>query len=325
MKRLTYVEALREAMTLEMRRDPNVFLAGEDVGVFGDCFGQTLGLFAEFGPQRVVDTPISETAILGLGTGAAIVGLRPVIELMFIDFLGLAMDQLFNQVAKICYMFGGNLKVPMVIRLPAGAGFSAGPQHSQSLEAWLAHLPGLKVVMPYSPADAKGLMTSAIRDDNPVAYIEQKALYGLEGLVPEGEYLTPIGQAKVVRCGDDVTLIGWGAMVGQCLEAADLMLKQGKKAEVLDLRSITPLDKTTILESVSKTGRAIVVHEAVRTGGFGAEIAATLAEEGFSLLKAPVVRVTAPDTPVPFSPLLEDEYIPSASKIVEAAYTIFNC
>ncbi|MDR1656304.1 MAG: alpha-ketoacid dehydrogenase subunit beta [Deltaproteobacteria bacterium] len=323
MSTLTYVEALREGMVLEMRRDPKVFLAGEDVGLFGGCFGQTQGMFAEFGPERVVDTPISETAIIGLGTGAAAAGLRPIVELMFIDFVGVAMDELFNQAAKMRYMFGGKAKVPFVARMPAGAGFSAAAQHSQSLEAWLAHIPGIKVVMPYSPADAKGLMISSIRDDNPVVYIETKTLYGLKGEVPEGEYLTPIGKAAVVREGSDVSLISWGAMVGTCLTAAEQLSKSGKEAEVVDLKTIVPFDLETVLNSVKKTGRAVIVHEAVRTAGFGAEVAAELAEKGFDSLNAPIVRVTAPNTPVPFSPPLEKEYIPSAEKVVKAALGLF--
>ena len=319
----TYVEALREGMVLEMRRDPKVFLAGEDVGIFGGCFGQTQGMFAEFGGDRVVDTPISETAIIGLGTGAAAAGLRPIVELMFIDFIGVAMDELFNQAAKMRYMFGGKTHIPMVLRMPAGAGFSAAAQHSQCLEAWLAHIPGIKVVMPYSPADAKGLMISAIRDNNPVMYIEHKALYGLSGEVPDGDYTVPIGQAAIAREGADVSLISWGAMVGKCLQAADELAQAGRSAEVIDLRTITPLDKATILKSVEKTGRAVIVHEAVRTGGFGGEVAAVIADEAFDFLNGPVKRVTAPDTPVPFSPPLEQEFIPSAAKIVAAVNELF--
>jgi pyruvate dehydrogenase E1 component beta subunit len=310
-------------MVLEMRRDPKIFLAGEDVGLFGGCFGQTQGMYEEFGPKRVIDTPISETAILGLATGAACAGLRPIVELMFIDFVGVAMDELFNQAAKMRYMFGGKAKVPFVARMPAGAGFSAAAQHSQSLEAWLAHIPGIKVVMPYSPADAKGLMISAIRDDNPVVYIETKTIYGIKGEVPDGEYLTPIGKAAVVKPGSDVTLISWGAMVGTCLSAAEELAKAGKQAEVVDLRTITPFDADTVLESVKKTGRAVIVHEAVRTCGFGAEVAATIVEKGFDSLNAPVIRVTAPDTPVPFTPPLEKEYIPSVEKVVKAAQGLF--
>lgn len=319
----TYLEALREGMVLEMRRDPKIFLAGEDVGIFGGCFGQTQGMFKEFGPERVVDTPISETAILGLGIGAAAVGLRPIVELMFIDFIGVAMDELFNQAAKMRYMFGGKTCIPMVLRMPAGAGFSAAAQHSQSLEAWLAHIPGIKVVMPYFPADAKGLMISAIRDNNPVIYIEHKAIYGLSGEVPDGDYTVPIGQAAVAREGADISLISWGAMVGKCLEAADELAKQGKSAEVIDLRTITPLDKAAVIKSIEKTGRAVIVHEAVRTSGFGAEVAAIIADEAFDFLNAPVKRVTAPDTPVPFSPPLEQEFIPSVAKILAAVDELF--
>lgn len=323
MSKKTYLEALREGMVLEMRRDSNVFLAGEDVGPFGGCFGQTQGMFEEFGSSRVVDTPISETAIMGLGVGAAAAGLRPIVELMFIDFLGVCMDELFNQAAKMRYMFGGKAQLPMVVRVPAGAGFSAAAQHSQSLEAWLAHIPGIKVVMPYTPADAKGLMISAIRDNNPVIYIENKMLFGLSGEVPEGDYTVPIGKAAVAREGKDVSLISWGTMVGKCLEAADELAKQGRSAEVLDLRTIAPLDQEAILKTAEKTGRIVIVHEAVRTGGFGGEVAALIADQGFDFLDAPIKRVTAPDTPVPFSPPLEQEFIPSASKIVAAALELF--
>jgi len=319
----TYVEALREGMVLEMRRDSKVFLAGEDVGMFGGCFGQTQGMFAEFGGERVVDTPISETAIMGLGTGSAAAGLRPIVELMFIDFIGVAMDELLNQAAKMRYMFGGKAQLPMVVRLPAGAGFSAAAQHSQSLEAWLAHIPGIKVVSPATPADAKGLMIAAIRDNNPVMYVEQKALYGLKGEVPDGDYVVPIGKASVSREGSDISFITWGAMLGKCLEAADELAKNGKKAEVVDLRTITPLDKETILKSVTKTGRVVIVHEAVQTAGFGAEVAALIADEAFDSLNGPIKRVAAPDTPVPFSPPLEQEWIPSTAKILAAANSLF--
>lgn len=323
MTKMSYVEALRDGMSFEMRRDDTVFLAGEDVGIFGGCFGQTQGMFAEFGPKRIVDTPISETAIMGLGVGAASAGLRPIVELMFIDFIGICLDELFNQAAKMRYMFGGKAQVPMVVRAPAGAGFSAAAQHSQSMEAWLAHIPGIKVVMPYSPADAKGLMISAIRDNNPVVYIEHKALYTMEGEVPEGDYTVPIGKASLAREGEDVSLISWGAMVGKALEAAKALEADGISAEVVDLRTITPVDRESIIKSVQKTNRAVVVHEAVRTGGFGGEIAAIIADEAFDYLDAPVKRVTAPDTPVPFSSPLEQAFIPSADKIVGAVKELF--
>lgn len=323
MTKMSYVEALRDGMSFEMRRDDTVFLAGEDVGIFGGCFGQTQGMFAEFGPKRIIDTPISETAIMGLGVGAASAGLRPIVELMFIDFIGICLDELFNQAAKMRYMFGGKAQVPMVVRAPAGAGFSAAAQHSQSMEAWLAHIPGIKVVMPYSPADAKGLMISAIRDNNPVVYIEHKALYTMEGEVPEGDYTVPIGKASLAREGEDVSLISWGAMVGKALEAAKALEADGISAEVVDLRTITPVDRESIIKSVQKTNRAVVVHEAVRTGGFGGEIAAIIADEAFDYLDAPVKRVTAPDTPVPFSSPLEQAFIPSADKIVGAVKELF--
>jgi pyruvate dehydrogenase E1 component beta subunit len=233
------------------------------------------------------------------------------------------MDELFNQAAKMRYMFGGKARLPMVVRLPAGAGFSAAAQHSQSLEAWLAHIPGLKVVAPYTPADAKGLMIAAIRDDNPVCYIEQKALYGLSGEVPDGDFTVEIGKAKVLREGTDLSVISWGAMLVPALEAAEALSSKGHSVEVVDLRTIAPLDRATVVGSVSKTGRAVIVHEAVRTGGFGAEVAAVLAEEAFDHLNAPILRVTAPDTPVPFSPPLEKAYIPSAEKIVKACESLF--
>ncbi|HRV97914.1 MAG TPA: alpha-ketoacid dehydrogenase subunit beta [Aminobacteriaceae bacterium] len=323
MAQMTYMEALRDGMRMEMRRDKNVFLAGEDVGFFGGCFGQTAGLFDEFGKERVVDTPITETAILGLGVGSAAAGLRPIVELMFMDFMGVCMDEINNQAAKMRYMFGGKAKLPMVVRTTCGAGMSAAGQHSQSLEAWLAHIPGVKVVMPATPADAKGLMEGAVRDDNPVFFIEHKGLFGISGEVPDGEYVVPPGKAAVLREGKDVSLIAWSAMVHKALAAADMLAKDGISAEVIDLRSIAPLDKQTVLDSVCKTGRVVIVHEACRTGGFGGEIAAIIADEAFDSLNAPVKRVTAPDTPVPFNARLEQLYIPSAEKVVATVKELF--
>lgn len=322
MRQITYAEAIREALALEMRRDPTVYIAGEDVGIFGGCFGVTQGLYQEFGPERVKDTPISETAIVGHAVGAAAAGLRPCVEIMFMDFMGVCMDEILNQAAKMRYMFGGKAKLPLVIRTPAGAGLRAAAQHSQSLEAIFAHIPGLKVVMPATPKDAKGLLISAIRDDNPVIYIEHKQLYGLVGDCPEGEYVVPLGEAAVVREGKDVTIVSWSWMLHKSLAAAEALAKEGIEAEVIDLRTLIPLDKNTIINSVKKTNRLVIVHEAVRTAGFGAEIAALVAEEAFDYLDAPIRRVTAPDTPVPFSPRLEDAYLPNEAKIIDAVKSL---
>jgi len=281
-----------------------------------------LGLLDEFGPRRIRDTPLSETAIVGHAVGAAAAGLRPVAEIMFDDFLAIVLDELGNQAAKARYMFGGKVKIPMVLRASCGAGIRAAAQHSQSLEAWCAHVPGLKTVAPSTPADAKGLIIAAIRDDNPVVFLEHKILLGVTGEVPEGEYLVPLGTADIKREGGDVTLVTWSAMVQQSLRAAELLAEEGVSAEVVDLRTIVPLDTEAILGSVAKTHRLVIVHEAVRTSGFGAEIAAIVADEGFDLLDAPIKRVTAPDTPVPFSPMLEDAYLPSADTIKAAVLAL---
>ncbi len=322
MAQMTYAEALRDAMRQAMLKDPNVYLLGEDVGAFGGCFGQTGTLFEEFGPKRVVDTPITETAIIGSAVGAAAAGLRPIAEIMFIDFMGVCMDEVLNQAAKMRYMFGGKAKLPMVIRTPCGAGISAAAQHSQSLEAWYAHIPGIKVVMPATPADAKGLLMSAIWDDNPVLYIEHKVLLGMKGEVPEGEYTTPIGKADIAREGSDVTIITWSAMLYKALAAAEQLAAEGISAEVIDIRTIAPLDKDAILNSVAKTGRAVILHEATLTGGFGGEISAILADEGFDYLNAPIKRVAAPDCPVPFSPVLEQAWVPNEAKVIAAVKEI---
>lgn len=322
MRELTYAEALREAMAHELRRDPTVYIAGEDVGVFGGCFGVTQGLLEEFGPERVRDTPISETAIISHAVGAAAAGLRPVVEIMFIDFMGVCMDEIANQAAKMRYMFGGKVRLPIVVRTPCGAGMRAAAQHSQSLEAWFTHIPGLYVVMPAFPADAKGLLISAIRNDNPVIFIEPKMLYATRGPCPEGEYTVPIGKADVKREGKDVTIVAWGSMVPRALAAAELLARDGVSAEVVDLRSLVPLDKEAVLGSVSKTGRLVIVQEATRTSGFAAEVAAVVAEEGFDLLDAPIKRVTAPDTPIPFSPVLEDAWLPNEEKVARAVREI---
>ena len=322
MSKITFGRAIHDALENEMKRCPEVFLAGEDVGFRGGDFGEDKGLWAEFDgkhgaeSRRVVDTPISETAIVGCGVGAAACGLRPVVEIMHMDFMGVAMDEILNQAGKMRYMNGGKLNVPMVIKTTAGGGVGAAAQHSQMLEAFVAHTPGVKVVIPSNPADAKGLLTSAIRDNNPVVFISHKLLMAKKGEVPDGEYVVPIGKANILRKGKDVTLISWSKMVLDTMQAADALAEKGIDAEVIDLRSIKPLDEETILNSVKKTGRLVIVHEATRVCGFGAEIAAVVCEKGFDYLKAPIERVTAPDCPSPFTPTLEFEYLPDAKKIV---------
>ncbi|MCS7285895.1 MAG: alpha-ketoacid dehydrogenase subunit beta [Anaerolineae bacterium] len=324
MRKLTFAQALNEALRQEMRRDPTIYVAGEDVGKYGGIFGVTAGLLEEFGEERVRDTPITESAIIGSAVGAAAAGLRPVVEIMFIDFIGVALDQLFNQAAKMKYMFGGKAKLPIVVRTTCGAGMCAAAQHSQSLEAWFMHIPGLKVVAPSTPYDAKGLLISSIRDDNPVFFIEHKMLYGLEGDVPEEPYTIPLGVADIKREGKDVTVVATMAMVHKALEAADELAKEGIEVEVVDPRTLSPLDKETIINSVKKTHRLVVVHEAVKQAGPGAEIAAMVAEEAFDYLDAPIKRVAAPFTPVPFSPVLESAYIPSKDNIISAVREVLG-
>lgn len=322
MKKMTYAEAVRDGIRVEMKRDPNVYLSGEDVGKFGGCFGVTAGLVDEF-PGRVIDTPISETAIIGSAVGAASAGLRPVAEIMFVDFMGVCLDELFNQAVKMRYMFGGKAKVPLVVKTICGGGMAAAAQHSQCLEAWFTHIPGLKTVMPATPADAKGLMAAAVRDDNPVIYLEHKQLLGVSGDVPQGEYVVPLGKADVKRHGKDVTIVAWSWMVHKALAAAELLAKEGIDAEVLDPRTLVPFDKEALLNSVGKTSKLVIVQEAVKTGGFAGEIAAIVADEGFDLLDSPIKRVTAPDTPVPFSPVLEAAFLPSEAKIIAAVKELF--
>jgi len=322
MSKKTYLQALNEALRQEMERDEKVFIIGEDVGQFGGCFGVTQGLFTQFGERRVMDTPITESAIVGTAAGAAASGLRPVAELMFVDFIGVAMDQLFNQACKMRFMFGGKAKVPMTLRMPQGAGIGAAAQHSQSLEAWFMHIPGLKVVIPSTPYDAKGLLISAIRDDNPVVFLEHKLLYGVEGEVPDESYTIDIGKADVKREGTDVTIVATSLMVHTALAAAEKLAADGISAEVVDPRSLQPLDKNTILSSVEKTHALVIAHEAVGFAGPGAEIAAMVAEEGLEHLDAPIRRVAAPFCPVPFSPPLEQAYIPGVDDIINAVKTI---
>lgn len=318
----TYLQAINEALRQEMERDENVFILGEDVGKFGGCFGATQGLYDQFGEERVMDTPITESVIVGAATGAAAKGLRPVAELMFIDFLGVSMDQLFNQAAKMRYMFGGKTTVPMTLRAPQGAGICAAAQHSQCLEAWLMHIPGLKVVMPSTPYDAKGLLISAIRDENPVVFLEHKLLYGTSGEVPDESYTIELGKADIKREGSDVTIVATSQMVNTALTAAEQLKAEGIEAEIVDPRCMQPLDKDTILNSVKKTNSLVIVHEAVGFAGPGAEIAAMVADEGLDYLDAPIKRVAAPFCPVPFSPTLEQQYIPGADDIVAAVKSI---
>lgn len=314
---ISYAQAFAEAVRLCMRDDADVFCAGEDIGAFGGVFHTYAGLQAEFGERRVVDTPISEQAIIGLGIGAAVTGLRPIVDLMFMDFVCVAMDQIVNQAAKLKFMFGGNATLPLTITTCAGAGLSAAAQHSQSLEAMLCHVPGLKVVYPSNPFDIKGLMISCIREDNPTVMIKHKRLLGMSGPVPEEAYALPLGVANVARAGSDVTVIAFGRMVNESLAAAEKLAADGIECEVIDPRTLQPLDTATIVESARKTNRVIVVHEAVRFGGLGAEIASQVQEEAFDYLDAPVARIGAPFSPVPFSPVLEASYVPNAKSIAE--------
>ena len=319
MHTLTVAEAICEGLREEMERDPRVFLMGEDVGAIGGIFATSRGLQEKFGSERVRDAPISEAAIVGYAIGAAVAGLRPVVECGgFVDFLSLTMDQIVNQAAKLRYMFGGKGTVPIVVRAAQGTGVKLAAQHSQSLEAWFAHIPGLIVVCPSTPADAKGLLLAAIRNPNPVIFLEHKMLYFVKGDVPDGEGLERIGVAARRREGTDVTLCSYSLMTHRCLEAADLLGQRGVSCEVIDLRTIRPWDKTALLDSVRKTHRLAVVHEAVRSFGAGAEIAATVMDEAFDELDAPVVRVAAHDIPMPFNDTLERETVPTVERIVEA-------
>lgn len=322
MKETRYVKAIAEALSEEMARDENVFVIGEDVGGPGGAFGATKGLLEKFGERRVKDTPISESAIVGLAIGAAAQGLRPVAEIMFMDFLTVCMDQIVNQMAKMRYMFGGIYKLPVVIRTPCGGGLNAGPQHSQCLESWFAHVPGLKVVMPATPYDVKGLLKTSIRDDNPILFIENKTLYALKGEIPEEEYLIPIGKADVKRAGKDATVVATSRMVHQALEAAKTLSNEGIDVEVIDLRTINPLDKETIFKSVEKTSKLVIAHEAVKAFGIGAEIAAMVCEEMIDCLDAPVLRVGAPFVPVPFN--LEKFYLPNSEDVVKAVKKVME-
>lgn len=318
MRELTYAQALNEALKQCMAEDERVILLGEDIGVYGGIFQVTAGLLDDFGPARVIDTPISEAGFVGGAVGAALTGMRPVVEIMFIDFTTCAMDMIINQMAKMHYMFGGRGRVPMVLRTNIGAGRGTGAQHSQSFHALFAHTPGLIVAVPSTPYDAKGLLIEAIKNDNPVAFIEHKKLYVEKGPVPEEMYTIPFGRADVKREGKDITIVATHALVLRSLKAAEDALKEGIDVEVVDPRTIVPLDKSTILESVKKTGRLLVADEGPKTCGVAAEIAAIVAEEGLYYLKAPVARVCSPDTPVPFSPPLEKAYIPEEKDLLPA-------
>jgi acetoin:2,6-dichlorophenolindophenol oxidoreductase subunit beta len=330
---LTGNKAIAEAIRLEMERDPNVFVMGEDVGVYGGIFGATEGLFQQFGPERVIDTPISETAFIGAAIGAAAEGMRPIVELMFVDFFGVCMDQIYNHMAKIPYMSGGRVKLPMVLMTAVGGGYSDAAQHSQTLYATFAHLPGMKVVAPSTPYDLKGMMISAIRDDNPVVFMFHKTLQGLGwmdqldasvGHVPEEAYTVPIGKAKVVREGTDITIVGIQMTTHHALEAAKKLEQHGVQAEVIDLRSLVPLDRETILQSIKKTHRLLVVDEDYLSYGMTAEIAAIAAEEGLYDLDAPVRRLAVPDVPIPYSRPLEQFVLPNADKIFNEAMKLVN-
>lgn len=317
MKTMTYGEAVREGMSIRMREDKNVILFGEDVGAFGGCFGVSAGMIDEFGAERIRDTPISEGVIIGCAVGSAATGLRPIAELMFMDFLTVGMDQLVNQAAKMRYMFGGKISLPMVVRLPAGAGVGAAAQHSQSLEAWITHVPGLKVVFPSCPQDALGLMLTAIDDDNPVMFIEHKAMYAMKGDVESFDPI-PLGKGDIKREGSDITVIATGRMVHEALAAAEELAKEGVSLEVLDPRSLYPLDKELIGKSLEKTHKAIIISEENKRGGYGGEISAIIGEEFFDLLDAPVIRIGALNSPVPFTSVLEQYYLPNAKDILEA-------
>ena len=318
---LTYAQALNEALREEMVRDQSVVLLGEDIGEYGGIFTVTRGLLEDFGRERVIDTPISEGAIVGSALGLALTGYRPVVEIMFVDFVFVASDQLFNHVGKACYISGGQRAVPLVVRTQQGSGGGKGAQHSQCLEALFCHIPGWKVVAPSNAADAKGLLKSAIRDGNPVAFLEHKALYFQKWPMPTGDSLIPIGKARLVREGRDVTLIAYSKAVQLAVSAAEQLAEQGVMAEVIDLRTLKPLDLETILESVAKTKRVVLIHEAHRFGGLGAELAATIQEKAFHYLKGPVQRITALDVPIPFNRTLEKIVLPSIGAIISAVHS----
>ncbi len=319
-REITYLEAVREAMVQEMRRDPEVFLMGEDVGVYGGAFGVSRGMLEEFGPERVRETPISEAAIAGAATGAALMGMRPIMEIMFMDFITISMNQLVNQAAKVRFMFGGKASIPMVVRAPAGSGTGAAAQHCQSLESLFMNVPGIKVVTSSTPYDVKGLLVASIRDNNPVVFMEHKLLYRTKGAVPEESYTIPLGKAEVKREGRDLSVIAYSIMVPRALEAAEQLAAEGIEIEVVDLRSLKPMDKETIVRSVCKTGRAMIVHESPVTGGVGGETAAVIADsEAFDYLDAPIRRLAGWDVPIPYNRTLERAAVPQVDDILVAA------
>ena len=322
MREITFGQAIREALAEEMRRDPRVFIIGEDVAEAGTPFKVLSGLVEEFGTARVIDSPISEAGITGLGVGAAMTGMRPVVDIMFGDFIGLAMDQIVNQAAKVHYMSGGKLNVPLVVRTTLGATRRSAAQHSQSLHAWVSHVPGLKVALPSTPYDAKGLLKTAIRDGNPVIFFEDKMMYQLKGLVPESEYTIPFGVADIKRSGSDISIVATSSMVQVALAAAEMLDQVGISAEIIDPRTTFPLDKQTLIESAKKTSRAIVIDEGYERYGVTAEIASVISDGAFYYLDAPVKRMGAMDVPIPFSPVLEDLTVPTATTVAELAKTL---
>lgn len=324
MAEITYREAVKQALREELQNDERVLMLGEDIAEFGGTFKVSLGLLEEFGPRRIRNTPLSESAILGAAVGAAATGLRPIAEIMYSDFFAVAMDQVVNQAAKMRFMFGGKLTLPLTIRTTMGGRRSAAAQHSQCLEAWFMHIPGLKIAMPSNPYDAKGLLKTAVRDPNPTLIFENKMLYNTKGEVPEEAYFVPWGQAHVVREGKDVTVVALSDMVGFALKAAERLALEGVSLEVVDPRTLAPLDIETILRSVRKTGRLVVAHEACVTGGVGAEIASRVAYQAFDYLAAPIERVGAKDSPIPFSPILEREILPDDEDVVEAVYRLMD-
>jgi len=324
LKELTYADALREALREEMMRDPSVILLGEEIGVFNGVYKVTRGLLDEFGPERVRDTPISEAAITGAAVGLALAGMKPVAEIMYMDFLPICMDQLSTQAAKMRFMSGGQLNVPMVLRTQYSLGRQHGSQHSQFTPAWFLQVPGLKVVLPSDPSDAKGLLKSSIRDPNPVLFVESGLLYRTKGAVPEEEYTVPLGEAAVKRRGDDVTIVAVSRMVNESLAAAKKLEAEGISAEVVDLRTLQPFDLETIAESVKRTSRLVIASDDVKRGGIGAEISASVTETCFDYLDAPITRVACPDTPIPFSPPLEQQYMPNADRVVQAVKDIIG-
>jgi pyruvate dehydrogenase E1 component beta subunit len=322
MPEITYLEAINQALLEEMEANPDVFMAGIDIAERGDVFGATQGIYSKYGKERIMDTPIAESGIIGLALGSAARGLRPVVTIMFMDFIGVCFDQILNQMAKMKYMYGGKVSLPLTVLTNAGAGTSSAAQHSQSLEALLCHIPGLKVVMPSNAYDAKGLMKAAIREDNPVFVVQHKRLGRTRGEVPAEDYVVPLGKASIVREGKDITFVATSWMVHEAMAAAGRLAERGISAEIVDPRSLVPLDVETIVESVKKTHRVVVVHEAVRFGGIGGEIASQITEEAFDYLDGPPLRIGAPSSPVPYSPVLEKAWIPDADDIVAAANTL---